>query len=186
MKKSYLSLGLIIICLLLISGCLSVEKKVYTFTFTGNNSGTLAIKYYNIMSVMDDGEDVSEADFDELLQDYINGDKAAEEYPDATLVEKKFFEEDGVLCAELVFEFTELSQARLYQFKKKGPYMYCLNCYLETESFEESNGTYGGEVMPVVFWEDKNKVLDLTTRVAGAEDQYISLLDRYKDWKAGQ
>ena len=91
MKKSSFAVGLLAVFALFISGCLSVEKKTYTFEFTGDNAGILTIKYYNIISVVDNGEEVIEEDFQELLNDYIEGSKAEEEYPDATLKEKRFF-----------------------------------------------------------------------------------------------
>lgn len=183
MKRSFTLISILIACLLLISGCLSVEKKTYTFKFTGENSGLLTIKYYNIVSTMDDGEDVSEDDFQELLSDYIEGNKIADEYPGATFIDKRFYEEDGVLCAEVVFEFLDLEGARLFQYNEDGPYMYCLNCYLETESFETSNGSYGGEVMPVVFWEESLDELSLSTVVTSPDEATISLLPHYKEWK---
>ena len=69
MKKSGFHILALAFLALLISGCLTVEKKEYTFEFTGKNSGTLTIKYINIMSSMDDEEDVSEDDFDELEEE---------------------------------------------------------------------------------------------------------------------
>jgi hypothetical protein len=182
MRKSYLLLTCLVGFLLLVSGCLSVEKKTYTFEFTGKNSGLLTIKFYNILSVMDGDEDVSEDDFGELVTDYIEGTALKEQYPDAILKDKRFFEEDGVLCAEIVFKFDDLAAAKLFQYKDKGPYMYCLNCTLEMETYESSNGSYGSEVMPVVFWEQKLDVLEMITSVSPPDETTVSLLDKYKEW----
>jgi hypothetical protein len=186
MKKPSFAVAVLATFILFVSGCLSVEKKTYTFQFTGENSGILTIRYHNIISVVDNGEETVEEDFQELLNDYIEGSKTEDEYPDATLVEKRFFEEDDVLCAELVFEFNDLESARLFKYDKKGPFMYCLNCYLETEEYGTSNGSYGGEVMPVVFWESSLKELSLNTMVTPLDETTVSLLPKYKEWKEGQ
>jgi hypothetical protein len=98
------------------------------------------------------------------------------------LRDKRFFEEDGVLCAEIVFEFDDLAAAKLFQYNDKGPYMYCLNCTLEMETFESSNGSYGSEVMPVVFWEEDLDVLDMVTSISPPDETTVSLLDKYKEW----
>ncbi len=186
MKKSSYAIAILAALVLFISGCLSVEKKTYTFEFTGDNSGILTIKYYNIISVVDNGDEVIEEDFQEFLTDYIEGNQPDEDYPDATLTEKRFFEEDGVLCAEVVYEFDDLAAARLYRHQQEGPFMYCLNCYLETEEYQYSNGSYGGDVMPVVFWESSNEELILKTMVTPLDETTVSLLPKYKEWKEEQ
>ncbi|MDD3744667.1 MAG: hypothetical protein PHX54_13670, partial [Lentimicrobiaceae bacterium] len=74
MKILFKLLGAFLIMLIL-NSCLTVEKKSYTFEFTGENSGTLTIIYHNIISVMDDGQDVSEQDFKEMLNQYMDGNQ---------------------------------------------------------------------------------------------------------------
>ena len=55
----------------IISSCLTVEKKIYTFEFTGKNSGILTIKYVNLMSMVDyggeEGADNTGTDFEDLI-----------------------------------------------------------------------------------------------------------------------
>jgi hypothetical protein len=170
-----------------LSGCLTCEKKEYTFQLTGDNSGRLTIKYINIMSIMDDTLDISTEDFQTLLNDYYDGEELQNTFPDASLVSRKMFEENGVLCGEVVYEFSDLKGAKLYQHKDKGPFMYCLGCYsLDSEYFSESNGEYGGDVMPVVFWDQGSKKLFLTTDVTYPDETTISLLDEYLLWESGQ
>jgi hypothetical protein len=187
MKKNYLVWIGVIIAVLFMSGCLTCEKKEYTFEFTGKDSGRLTIKYINLMSTMDDTIDISEEDFSSLMTDYYEGTEVENEFPGAIMVGKRLFEENGVLCGEIVLEFSDLATGHLYQHHGKGPFMYCLSCYaIDSEYFSASNGEYGGDVMPVVFWDSNLKNLTLTTDVTIPDETTVSLLDRYLEWKAGQ
>jgi hypothetical protein len=186
-RRTFLGLLALAVTVIFLSGCLTCEKKEYTFKLTGDNSGILTIKYINILSTMDDTVDISEDDFNSLIFDYYEGAELENEFPEATLVSKRLFEENGVLCGELVLEFSDLASGHLYQHKGKGPYMYCIGCYsIDSEYFSESNGEYGGDVMPVVFWESGLKELTLTSQVTTPDETTISLLDRYLEWEAGQ
>jgi len=51
---------------------------------------------------------------------------------------------------------------------------------LDSEAYVESNGQYGGEVMPAVFWSRKQKKLTLTTSVTKPDETTVSLLKNYK------
>lgn len=186
MKKTYFALGAIIITILFLSGCLTCEKKEYTFEFTGKDSGRLTIKYINLMSTMDDTVDISEDDFSSLISDYYEGTELENSFPDATLISKRLFEENGVLCGEFVLEFANMTAGHLYQHNNKGPIMYCLSCYaIDSEYYNESNGEYGGDIMPVVFWDQGLKTLTLSTDVTYPDETTISLLDKYQEWEAG-
>lgn len=186
MKKYYLGLIAVIITVLFLSGCLTCEKKEYTFEFTGKDSGRLTIKFINVMSTMDDSVDISEEDFNSLITDYYQGTELENGFPEATLVSKRLFEENGVLCGEIIFDFAGMAAGHLYQHKDKGPIMYCLSCYsIDSEYYNESNGEYGGEVMPVVFWDQGLKTLTLTTDVTYPDETTVGLLDRYKELKSG-
>ncbi len=187
MKKHYLVWVGVIISVLFLSGCLTCEKKEYTFELTGKDSGKLTIKFINIMSTMDDTLDVSEDDFSSLLTDYYEGTEIENGFADATVVDKKLFEENGVLCGQIVLEFSDLAMGHLYQHHNKGPLMYCLSCNsIDSEYFADSNGEYGGDVMPVVFWDSDLKTLTLTTSVTAPDETTISLLDKYLEYQAGK
>jgi hypothetical protein len=186
MKKYYLGLIAVIITVLFLNGCLTCEKKQYTFEFTGKDTGRLTIKYINLMSTMDDTVDVSEEDFTSLITDYYEGTELENAFPEATLISKRLFEENGVLCGEIVLEFANMAAGHLYQHNNKGPIMYCLSCYaIDSEYYNESNGEYGGDIMPVVFWDQGLKTLTLTTDVTYPDETTIGLLDKYKEWEAG-
>lgn len=166
-----------------LSGCLTVEKKTYVFEFTGKGSGKLTITYYNLMSIVDSAGVTEVEDFDELINDYINGDKLEGSYPDAQNITKRIYEEDGVLCGEVTMDFPNVKAARLFQMDSKSPFVFYASS-VDGESYIESNGSYGGDNCPVVMWSPKTKVLQVTTSVSTpSDDSYVSLLKEYKKWK---
>lgn len=167
----------------ILSSCLTVEKKLYTYEFTGKGSGKLTVKYYNIMSIVDSAGVTEPEDFNDLVENYLNGDRVTSYYTDATNVQKRLFEEDGVLCGELTMEFPNPAAARLYQMDGKSPYVFYTSS-IDGESYIESNGNYGGDYCPVVMWSPKTKKLMITTSVSRpTDDSYVSLLKEYIRWK---
>jgi hypothetical protein len=183
MKKISLLSLIAILVLFVLNGCLTVESKEYTFELTGPNSGKLTITYINILSTMDDSVDVSAEDFEELLSNYLYGESLETDYPDAINVEKELFEENGVLCGRITMEFTDLSAVKLFRYRSSGPYMLNIGSFLDTETFIESNGDFGGDYMPVVFWPEDTKVLTLKTGVAQPDETTVSLLEDYNEWR---
>lgn len=175
-----LSMGLFMI--LGFSSCLSVESKEYKYELTGANSGKLTIKYINIYSIMDEGRDVSAEDFKELLDKYLNGTKIAEDFPTAKNISTRLFEENNQLHGEVTLEFDDLNSARLYQFDSQSPVMMNISTAFDSETFVSSNGVYGNEHMPVVFWPIENKTLTVTTAVSKPDETGVSLVEEYRKW----
>ena len=168
------------------SSCLTTEKKEYVFKFTGKNTGTLTIRYINLMSTSDDSTDLSKQDFQELLNNFINGDQIKQEYPTATNIRKQLFELNGQLYAEVLMDFQNLETAKLYQYDSNSPFMLCLTTEKETEHFVESNGSFGGKIMPVVFWNKDLKELSLTTSITQPDPSTKSLAGPFREWKKKQ
>ena len=183
MKRLKIHHLFIILLALVLSSCLTTEKKEYIFKFTGKNSGTLTIRYINLMSASDDSTDRSKEDFQELLNNYINGDQILKEYPTATNFRKQLFELNGQLYAEIVLDFPNLEAAKLYQPDANSPFMLCLTTETDTEHYVESNGTYGGKIMPVVLWNKDLKELRVTTAVTQPDQSTKSLAGAYREWK---
>ncbi len=179
-----LKLAVITFLALILTSCLTVEKKEYSFELTGDNSGKMTIRYINILSSMDDGNDVTSADFQELLDKYINGDQIVQDFPGATNIKKRLYEDNGQLCGEITLDFADLSSARLYQYDKKSPVMMCISAAFDSETYINSNGSYGNDFMPVVFWPSGSKKLDVTTSVTTPDETTMSLLPTYIEWKS--
>jgi len=167
--------------LFFLSSCLTCDKKEYVFEFTGKGSGKLTITFYNLKSAKENGIDVSEKDFTELTSDYIEGNKLAQEYPDAKVRQAKLFEKDGQLCGKVIVYFDQIEQVKLFQHEGKGPFMLYINNV--AEYYQSSNGNYGGKDMPVVFWDKNQKILKLTTIYEQSNEASVSLLDKFRNWK---
>ena len=186
MKRLKIYHLIILFLVLVMSSCLTTEKKEYIFKFTGQNSGTLTIRYINLLSSSDDSTDISNQDFKELLDNYINGDKIKEEYPTATNIRKQLYVINEQLYAEIFMDFPNLEAARLYQPDANSPFMMCLTTEKNAEHFVESNGSYGGEIMPVVFWDKELKQLKVTTSITPPDQSTKSLAGPYREWKKQQ
>jgi len=178
MKRTLISFFLTGV-ILFASGCLTVEKKEYSFRINKDNSGTLTIKFVNIMSSMDEEQDVSETDYTELIDNYMNGSEMEDTYPNAVLESKRLFEENNQLCGEVVFSFSDYREAKLFMYSKNAPLMYSLCGFLDSEAYFTSNGEFGGEDMPVVFWDNDLSELKLVTKITEPDETTVSLLTQY-------
>lgn len=166
-----------------VSSCLTIEKKEYTFEINGDGSGSLRIKYINILSMKDDTANVTKSDFLELVANYVEGDQIAQDYLDATVRSKRLFEEKGVLCGEVILDFKTLRSVGIFQYDLNCPYMYNINSFIDSEAFVSSNGEYGGDIMPVVFWPKTLGRLKLTTSITNPDETTVTLLDEYRMWQ---
>lgn len=166
-----------------LSGCLTTEYKEFTINLKKDGSGSMTIKYINIMSQKDNDKDVSQKDFGELITDYYQGDKVLNDYPDARLIKTDLFEENNALCGIAVIEFDKLEDIKIYKYDDNSPYMINISSY----DFIESNGTHGGDYMPIIFFDKKTTELKYKTKQTTLDDEskknHISLLDHYKKWK---
>ena len=177
------NLIILIFLAVLISSCLTIEEKEYTFEINVDGSGSLRIKYINILSMKDDTATVTQSDFQELISTYIDGDQMKQDYPDAVIRSKRIFEEGGVLCGEVIMDFNTLRSVGIYQYDPGCPYMFNINSFLDSEAFVSSNGDYGGDIMPVVFWPKTLSRLKLSTSITNPDETTISLVDEYRMWK---
>jgi len=186
MKKIYTAFLLLALLTFLLNSCLNVERKEYTVKLNPDNSGSMTIKYVNIISTEEEEKDVSMKDFATLITDYYEGDKATESFVGATNIDKRLFEENGVLCAEVKFDFDTLGTSNIFQYDKKSPYMAALNEKFDSEAFEWTNGEYGLSGLNLIFWNNSINELKwkttVTTDLTGAQ----SLLKKYNSWKNEQ
>ncbi|MCI0448614.1 MAG: hypothetical protein L0Y79_02370 [Chlorobi bacterium] len=164
-------------------GCLTVETKEYSFKLKKGNSGEGRIKYINIMRSEDSATTI-ENDYDELINSYLKGNKPEDEILGVKNVKKRLFEEDNHLCGEITFEFDDITTLKFYKYKDD---VWCYHIpasgfgiFGGSESFFSSNGTYGGENMPVVFWSGKGKEFEFKTTVYQPDPKNVSLLEIWK------
>lgn len=182
MKRFYLILIISAFSLNLI-GCLTVETKEYSFRLKRGNSGEGRIKYINIMRSEDSATTI-ENDYEELINTYLKGNKPEDEMLGIKNIKKRLFEEDNHLCGEITFEFEDISTLKFYRYKDVVWCYYIpassFGLFGGGESFFSSNGTYGGENMPVVFWDEKEKEFEFKTTVSQPDPKNTSLLEIWK------
>ncbi len=184
MKKSYLKIAVIALLSVFMASCLTVEKKQYSFTVKKDGSGSGTIKFINIVSQDDEDKDVSFEDFGELMNDYYEGEQFETDHPNMTVTDKKLYEENDVLCAEVSFTFTHIDSIGFMKFEdcSCAPLLYYLGSLSET--FNSTNGTYLGENtnMPFIKWGGKETKLNFETIVQENLSDCRSLLDLYNVW----
>ena len=169
---------------LFITGCLTCERKEYVFKMTGPNSGKLTIKYVNIFSSLIDSTGEISADYDELANMWMKGEKLERDFPGAKKFRKRLFKDHGTLCGEISMVFDDLSKVHLYRFNGKGPFMFSMSGVNDDgEIYDQSNGEFGGDKMPVIFWPEDTKTLRFSTKIAEPDSTCVSMLDMWEDNK---
>ncbi len=143
----------------------------------------MRIVFNDIQSETDDTVDVSKADFNQLIDLYLQGSQFERDNPGYRNVEKHLYEEDGKLNGEVRFAFDSLAVMRLFQYYNEGPIMYFVGSPLSSEVMVETNGTYGRDWMPIVFWPKATTELYIKTRVVSQGSYHKSLLALFKGWE---
>jgi hypothetical protein len=170
----------------ILSGCLTVESKEYRIKLKSDLSGEATIRFVNIQSESDDTLDISGDDFHQLIELYLQGNRIENDNPGFRNSHKRLYEENGVLVGELTFQFDSLSAVRLFKYDTNSPYMYFVGSPLSSEQLMETNGVYGADWMPVVFWHRDERELFVKTRVVSEVPHRRGLLRHYKEWLASQ
>lgn len=167
---------------LMLSSCLTCETKEYIFTMTGKNSGKLTIRYNNIFSNSLDSIGEINSDYDELINMWLKGEKIERDFPKAKKIKKRLFEANGVLNGEVTMEFDNLEDVRLFRYNNSGPLMFSTTAFNDDgETFRTSNGTYANDNTPVIFWNEEESSLRITTRIAAPDSTTVSLLEVWKN-----
>ncbi len=175
-----LMLGIILV---LLPGCLIVETKEYHITLKNDGAGEARIVFNNIQSESDDTVDVTKPDFNQLIDLYLHGSQIERDNPGYKNVVKQLYEKDGKLTGEVTLSFDSLATMRLYQYDNEGPLMYFVGSPLSSEVMVETNGTYGRDWMPIVFWPKGTKELYIKTRVVSQGSYHRSLLALFRAWE---
>ena len=178
----FIRLLILIVVSVSMTGCLTCERKEYVIQLTSANSGKLTVKYINIFSSLIDSTGELSADYDELINLWLKGEKLERDFPQATKFKKRLYEENGILCGEISMEFNDLAKVNLFRYLGTGPFMFSMAAVNDDgESFLQSNGEFGGEKMPVIFWPDDTRTLRFSTKIATPDSTCVSML---KQWEA--
>ncbi len=187
MKNKLFLFLILAACLMTFPGCLTCDIVTYIITMTSPNSGTVKISYTNITST-----ECTAEDFTHFFDTIVNGRGIEEAWPAVKNIRKKFFEKDGMLNADISMDFTTLDAVGLYKYHETGPlmFMFWTAPFIGPNGkYVESNGTYGGEKMPVVFWDPQQKELMLTIQIpdslpaAGGEQEVNCLVEKFREKK---
>ncbi|MBX2993099.1 MAG: hypothetical protein KF749_18255 [Bacteroidetes bacterium] len=170
----------------IVSGCLTVETKEYHVKLKNGTSGEATIRFINIISESDDTTDITNDDFQQLIDMYVKGNKFEKDNPGYRNLKKKLYEENGVLVGEVTFSFDSLSAVRIFKFDKDSPYMFYASNPLSSETLIETNGMQPEVWMPVVFWKKDAREFFVKTRVSSEARFRASLLKNFVEWQTAQ
>ncbi len=188
MKRSLPILAVLLACTVMLSGCLTCEKKDYVYTLNKDGSVNLTITFYNIMSSFSGSEDddtvtpqsTIEDDFNDLMTNYIGGSQPENDYNNAIVESKRLYEDNGKLNGEVKLKFMNLADAGLFASKKHKLIIKDF-CSSFSETLANTNGQYNG-VNPFVIWDIKASKLTYSTSVSSPyEESNSSLLPRWKN-----
>ncbi|MDH4070453.1 MAG: hypothetical protein OEV30_08515 [Ignavibacteria bacterium] len=174
---------LFIVTLIALNGCLTVAGKEYHIRLHSDGSGTATIRFLDIGSESEDTSDVSAEDFEHLINSYLYGSEFEDQNPGWRNVQKRLYEDGGLLNGELTFEFDSISTVWLYRFDLSGPLMYYVGTDRLAEEVRETNGRFRPEIMPVVFWPAGTTELYLHTRIRSEAPDRRSLAPLFRHWK---
>lgn len=180
MKRSFIYVFLFILAASF-AGCLTMESKEYTFKLKDGKKGSGKIKYINIMHTMDSAS-TPEAEYEDLVANYLNGKKPEDEMLGVKNVKKRLFEEDNQLCGEITFDFDDITTLKFFNYKDMV-WAYSLgggSLFGGNEAFFSSNGTHGGENMNAIFWDGDQKEFTFKTTVTQNDKKNESLLNIWK------
>ncbi len=185
MKKIISRFLIIFLISLFMTGCLTTEFKEYRFHINADGSGSGTVKFINIVSEEDEETDVSDTDFDELINNYIEGESFETDNPFYQVSSKELFEEDGMLCGKVEFTFENYKEIGFYRFKDsaKTPVIYYLDD--DSEVLIETDGVFyaDNKNVPISLWEPGTSDFFFKTSVKQDLSDSISLVEHYRLWK---
>lgn len=165
---------------LLLGGCLTAGRKTITLRVNPDGTGTGTMVFHNIGSMQEEERDNSLADYSRLVETWLHGDMFEQANPNLYNVKKRLFGEGNQLNGEINFNFYHYSDIGLYRYKETGPWMYyTLMNASEVERFDTTNGEFGGETMPVIFWPEKTKEFRIVNMFESGERPVTSLYSLY-------
>lgn len=183
--KGLCRLALLLVIIMMLTGCLTSEYKEYRYTINSDGTGYGSIKYINIVSEEDEEKDVSFKDFGELISDYVEGEQFETDNPNLMVTDKKLYEENGQLCGKIDFTFGNYKDLGFFSIEdcECSPLMYYFGSLSET--YMESNGNEFGDVatIPILYWNKSASEVYFKTIVKEDMTDAHSLLELYKVWE---
>ena len=165
---------------LLLAGCLTAERKVITLQVNPDGTGSGTIVFYNLKSMQEDESDRAHIDYARLVDTWLHGDEFEQANPALYNVQKKLFASGKQLNGEVSFDFYHYADIGLYRHNDVGQWMYYANLNTsEIEQFDTTNGQFGGDYMPVIFWPEEATIFEITNKFETEGRPEQSLLPLY-------
>ncbi|HYM20656.1 MAG TPA: hypothetical protein VEW28_06595 [Candidatus Kapabacteria bacterium] len=184
--SKYFYISIIAVIAVLLTGCLTAEHKEFRVSLNPDGkSGTATLLFSGIHSEQgNDTSDVTKDDFNSLISEYYQGKKIENSYNGARQFKKRLFLDKDILMGEVTFSFDDISELGFYRYKNTGPYMYytLADGLFSSGQFEASNGTYAGEKMPFVFWDEGSRDFYVKVSLSSAQAPEKTLVPQYKAW----
>ena len=114
----------------------------------------------------------------------LEGGSPEKDFAGIQNVKKRLFEENGMLIGEIAFTFDSLAAVRLFRYDEESPIMYFAGNPLSSEQLVETDGAFGRDWMPVVFWPAGTKEFYIKTRTQSEVSYRKPLLNHYHAWLA--
>jgi hypothetical protein len=179
-------IALALLCAISLTSCLTAGHKEMRISLNPDGrSGSAIILFTRIHSeASSDTADQTKEDFNSLISEYYQGKKLTDLFPNISNVKKRLFLDGQELAGELTFDFANIADLGFYRFHNSGPFMYytLADGYFSSGIFEASNGTYGGEKMPFVFWDETTRDFFVKVALSQAQAPERSLVPLYKAW----
>jgi hypothetical protein len=159
--------------LVLLGGCPEIGRITYRFDLT-RGAGSLSFE-----DIGTDDPASSEADFAQIVNEWVLGSKVADEHPTWRVGERKIFEKDGRLDGLVLFTFETPEDAGLYKHDRKSPYLWCAG---EGETVISTSGTIVPQYPTCVVFDRKAKTAEITVTNGTGLGTRTSLLSQFRVW----
>jgi hypothetical protein len=184
MKKSLLYISIFAVLVLLLSGCLGTEYKEYHFIVNEDGSGSGSINHINLVSGQEEGVDVSDNDFADLVNNHLFGTSFEDENPNLTVTGKELLEVDGQLCGYVEFTFDNYMDIgfQLINYDTGSLVAYFFDDI--TEEVLEANGEFDEDedALPIIEWATDTRQFDFKALAKKDMTNAKSLLGHYQNW----
>jgi hypothetical protein len=158
---------------LLLGGCPEIGRITYRFDLE-RGAGSLSFE-----DIGTDDPASSQADFAQIVNEWVLGSKVQDEHPNWRVGERKIFEKDGRLDGLVLFTFETPGDAGLYKHDRKSPYLWCAS---EGETVISTSGTMVPMYPACVVFDRKARTAEVTVTNATGLGTRTSLVSQFRAW----
>ena len=172
--------------MLLLGGCLTASHKEMRLSLNPDGkSGSGTILFSHIHSeATEDTTDQTKKDFNSLISEYYQGKKFEMATKGIKNIKKRLYLDGKDLMGEVTFEFDNIADLGFFRYNGRGPFLYYVlsDGYFTSGQFEVSNGSYGGEKMPIIFWDENSRDFYVKVALSSPQSPERSIIPLYQAW----